>query len=350
MIIIVLITILFISIITLLCDRISESKSKIVFYFIGILLICVAGFRIGEKMPDYETYVGLYDQAISDKLTYFIEISFHYFAKLSNIIKPGNVVVLFVLYSILGVSLKMISIRYLSGLWFYSLIIYTSNYFILHEMIQIRAGVATGFILLSLVPMYNRQFFKFLFLIGLATFFHYTSLIFLFLWFLNPNEYKKLFYIILILLAFVIHFIGLDLLAFVLRHTPFYTIDPTSISYLDLEDQSSKINVISIFVLTKIVILIYFTYFINRIEIFNKYIFILLKLYALGIFFYIAFSIYPVLAVRISYTLMASEIFIIPTLIFTIKGHYLPRLIVITYGLLAFTLNVYFTSYFNYNI
>lgn len=350
MVIIVLITILFISIITILCDGLSDSKSKIVFYFVGLLLICVAGFRIGEKMPDYETYIGLYDQAISDNLTYFIEISFLYIAKISNNIKSESVIVLFFLYAVLGVSLKMISIKRLSGLWFYSLIIYVSNYFILHEMIQIRAGVAAGFILLAIVPMYNRQFIKFFLLIGLATLFHYTSIIFLTLWLLKPNEYNKFLYIILILLAFVIHFIGLDIISFVLSPTPFYSIDPTSISYLDINDQSSKINVFSIFVTTKVVFLIYFTYFINRIEKFNKYIFIILKLYALGLFVYIAFSAYPVIAVRISYTLMTCEIFIIPTLIFTIKGHYLPRLIVISYALLAFTLNVYFTSYFNYHI
>ena len=144
----------------------------------------------------------------------------------------------------------------------------------------------------------------------------------------------------------MIQFIGLDIINFVLGHLPFYKIDPTAFTYLG--EQSTEINVYSIFVITRIVILIYFTYFLNRIEKYNKYIFILLKLYALGIFFYIAFSMYPVIAVRISYTLMATEIFIIPTLIFTIKGHYLPRLIVILYGLLAFLLNVYFTSYFNY--
>lgn len=346
MLIIVLITLLLISTITLLCDGLSESKSKILFYFIGLLLICVAGFRIGDRMPDYETYVGRYNEAISDNFSYFIEISFIYMAKLSNIIKSENSIVLFILYAILGVSLKMISIKNLSCLWFYSVIVYVSNYFILHEMIQIRAGVASGFILLSIVSIYNRQFIKFFVLIGLATLFHYSSIMFVLLWFLKPNEYKKTLYIILILFALLIQFIGLDIINFILGHLPFYKFDPTAFTYLG--EQSTEINVYSIFVITRIVILIYFTYFLNRIEKYYKYIFILLKLYALGIFFYIAFSMYPVIAVRISYTLMATEIFIIPTLIFTIKGYYLPRLIVILYGLLAFLLNVYFTSYFNY--
>ena len=36
-------------------------------------------------------------------------------------------------------------INKLSSFWIYSVIIYISNYFIVHEMIQIRAGVASGF-------------------------------------------------------------------------------------------------------------------------------------------------------------------------------------------------------------
>jgi hypothetical protein len=299
-------------------------------------------------MPDYETYVGRYNEAISDNFSFFIEVSFTYLAKLSNLIKPGNAIVLFILYAFIGVTLKMISIKNLTQLWLYSLIIYVSNYFILHEMIQIRAGVATGFVLLSIVPLYNRQFIKFFVLIGLATFFHYSSLMFLLLWFLKPKKYNKTLYISLIISAFLFQLIGLDIINFSLSHLPFFSIDPRSLTYLS--EQSTEINVFSIFMITRIIILIYFTYFVNRIEIFNKYIFILLKLYALGIFFYITFSMYPVLAVRISYTLMASEIFIIPTLIFTIKEYYLARLIVIFYAFLAFFLNVYFTSYFNYQI
>ena len=71
-------------------------------------------------------------------------------------------------------------------------------------------------------------------------------------------------------------------------------------------------------------------------------------MYALGTFTYIALAVYPHIAVRIGYTLLASELIIIPALIYTIRGYFLPRLLVILYALLAFSLNVFYTSFFRW--
>lgn len=348
MIFITLIAILISSMSAFISEHISSMKSKILYVFLGLILIIIAGFRDGESMPDYSTYEGLYFEVFGNNFSYFVEMSFIYIAKLSNIIIDGNPVVLFVIYAILGVSLKLYSIIKLSDLCFYSLIIYVSNYFILHEMIQIRAGVATAFILLSIIPLYNRAIKYFLVLIGCAVLFHYSSLIFLLLWFLKPNKYNKVLYISIIPLAYLMHFSGTDPISLIIKLLPSDVVS-LKVAYLD-KDRAERlaINVFGIFVLTRIVILIYFTFFVNLVEKYNKYNFILLKCYAIGIFVYIALAQYPEFAVRISYTLMATEIIIIPTLIYTIKEYYLSRLIVVLYGLLAFLLNVYFTSYFNW--
>jgi hypothetical protein len=349
MIFITLCALLIASILVFISEQLSLQKSKILYVFFGIFLCIIAGFRNGENMPDYETYKGFYDAIVSGYFSYFIEISFIYIAKLSNLIINENSIVLFVIYAILGVSLKLYSIWNLSDLYFYSLIIYISNYFILQEMIQIRAGIATALILLSIVPLYNRNIKYFLLIIVCATLFHYSSIIFLLLWFLKPIKYNKILYFSLIVIAYLIHFSWIDIIGLISDFIPFNDIVLKFESYTDeTRTELLKINVFGLFALTRIVILIYFTFFVNLIERHNKYIFILLKCYAIGIFIYIALSQYPDIAVRISYTLMASDILIIPTLIYTIKGHYLPRLIVVIYGLLVFLLNVYFTSYFNW--
>ena len=163
------------SILAFVNEFLSPRRSKALFVFCGICLIIIAGFRDGSEMPDYATYQGLYDQGISYNFMYLIELSFIYIVKLSHLIASGNAVVLFVIYAILGVSLKLYAITKISTLYFFSLVIYISNYFILQEMIQIRAGVATAFILISLVFVYNRNLKLFLASIGLAIFFHYSS-------------------------------------------------------------------------------------------------------------------------------------------------------------------------------
>jgi len=340
------------SIFALISDQIvSPQRSARLFFLMGIILICVAGFRDGQNMPDYLTYLGLYKRETAGYFSYFIEVSFHYIVKLSNLIDKGNPLIFFLIYALLGVTLKLFSIKNLSSpdLYFYSLVIYVSNYFILHEMIQIRAGVATAIILLSIVPLYKREFRQFLILIGLATLFHYSSIIFLFLWFLKPNKYNKIWYIGLIPIAYLIHFSSIHMSTFLENLTPFRIINLKMATYVN-KARAIRLatNIFGMFIFTRMVILIYFTYFAKQIKQHNKYIYILLKCYAIGIFIYIALSQFPNIAVRISRTLMVSEIIIIPNLIYTIKGRKLPRLIIIFYGLLVFYLNVYFTTFFSW--
>lgn len=157
MIYIVLCSLLVSSLPALLSNGLSSKSSNSLYIILVICLVCVAGFRSGSTLPDYATYAGYYSNVVAGQLSYFIEISFVLLAKLSNIILADNSIVLFVIYAIIGVSLKTYAIKKLTPLFFLSLLIYISNYFILHEMIQIRAGVATAFILLSIVPLYDRS-------------------------------------------------------------------------------------------------------------------------------------------------------------------------------------------------
>jgi hypothetical protein len=336
----------------LIFDRLSVKKSKILYKIFVICLICVAGFRNGVTMPDYQAYTDYYGLIVDGQLDDFLEPSFIYISKLSNLILEKNAVVMFVIYAIIGVSLKAYAIQKLSHLWFYSLVIYISNYFILHEMIQIRAGVAVALIFISIVPLYDRCFRNFVTLIICATLFHFSSIIFLLLWFFNTNRYNKILYISLIPLAYLVDFLisYVNIIGFIAIYMPFDFIAYKLALYSQMPaDDSRQLNVFGISPLVKIIILMFFTYFSSLIQCHNKYLYILLKMYAFGVFIYIAMSMYPHIAVRISYSLFLSEIIIVPTLIYIIRGYFFPRLIVILYGLLAFYLNVLFTSYFQYS-
>jgi len=300
-------------------------------------------------MPDYSTYEGLYVQAISDGFTFFMEVSFVFIAKLSNEIVKDNAIVLFIFYAILGVSLKFLLIKKLSTFWLYSVVIYISNYFILHEMIQIRAGVAAGFILLSIIPVFNRQLKYFIFLIFLATLFHYSSILFLSLWFLKSSNLNKPAYTIAIPLAYLVNFTGTDPLTLVLKFLSLTIYIPKISSYLiESEIGDLKIHIFGLFILSRMTILFYYFRYANIIFQYNKYIYILLKCYGIGIFSYIAFANYPVIAIRICYILLLVEIIIIPTLIYIIKERYVAGMVVICYALLAFAMNASHTTYFNW--
>jgi hypothetical protein len=346
--IVTFISLIIASLFAIISDFIAKKINLYILIFLGVLSIFIAGFRIGENMPDYLTYTGYYEQIVSDNFSYFIEISFIYIVKLSNFIFSDKTKVLFLIYAIIGVSLKFYLIKKISTFWIYSVVIYLSNYFIIHEMIQIRAGVAAGFILLSLIHLYYRRFLIFLILILCATFFHYSSFIFLFLWLLQPNHLNKRSYLLFILAAYFIHFIHSDPLTLVFRLLPTELIAFKGV-YID-KDRAEEfaINVFGIFILTRIIVLLYFLYFSEQIIRHNIFIYIILKLYATGIIIYILLADYPEISVRLSYTLMSTEIFLIPTVIYTIKEKYVSRVIIISYAFLSFILNVYITSYFKW--
>lgn len=348
---ITLITLSAVSFFALISDNLSKKHSTALFVFLTVCLILVAGFRNGESMPDYASYMGYYSYILDGQFSYFIEISFVSIVKLSNFLLADNPIILFIIYAVLGVSLKSIAIKKLSPLFFYSLVIYVSNYFIVHEMIQIRAGVASGFILLSIVPLENRSFKNFLFLIGLATLFHYSSIIFIALWFLRARRFNVLLYFSLIPLAYFLNlFVDfISILNLIVSYIPFGGIVQKLLAYSQAREDLI-VNPFGIYPITRVIILLFFLTFIHKIQRNNKYSYILLKMYALGIFAYIAFAMFPTIAVRISYTLLLSEIIIIPSLIYTIKGYYSPRLIVISYAFLAFFMNVFFTTYFVWSL
>ena len=323
-------------------------KTNVFFLFFGITLVLIAGFRNGDKMPDYLTYVGLYHQIISGNFTYFIEFTYIYLSIFSNFVVKEEPIFLFLIYAIIGVTLKLYSIRKLTELWFFSLVIYICNYFILHEMIQIRAGVASGFILLSILPLKERKFKFFLLLITLATLFHYSSIFFLLLWFLTSKPYKLSYYFLFIVVAFIIHFARIDPISLMMNFIPeeYFSV---KIGYIDKDRANDlAINVFGIFAITRILIFFYFLFYEKTIKKHNHYFTIILKYYFLGVFSYISLAYYPEIAVRIAYTLMSSEIIIIPALVYTIKSKFTSSFLIVIYAFLAFFFNVFLTTYFNW--
>ena len=351
MVTITFIALLLSAVLLLISDNIAESTSRKLYFAAGVAVIILAGFRNGASMPDYSVYQDYYYQIVDGRLSYFIEISFIIIAKISNFISNNNPTILFLIYACLGVGIKMVSIKMLTNLHYYSLFIYLSNYFILQEMIQIRAGVATAFILLSIIPLYHRNRTQFIGLIILAGVFHYSTLIYIVLWFINPKKYNKVLIMTLVIAAYMIYLGGIDPIATIIGLMPFNDIYLKLLTYTNSSRSASlQVNVFGAVVLSRIMILIYFSYFSKVIVEYNKYFYLLIQIYALGIIFYIAFAKYPDIAVRSSYTLLATEIIIIPTIVYTTKGKYFPIIVLLAYGVLGFVANIYFTSYFIYAV
>ena len=117
----------------------NQRSGYIVCLVITIILTFVAVFK-PNTMADYGNYVdivrynewGRYEPA-----TFCINTISHLFHN------PFPVFIF--LYAILGIGIKIKAIKELSPLFWGSIIVYLSHYYILLDLIQIRAGVAAAF-------------------------------------------------------------------------------------------------------------------------------------------------------------------------------------------------------------
>jgi len=181
-------------------NKLSVSKNVIYLLPTGILLILIAGLRpigIDRDSLSYVEVLGV-DFAIANFIDK--EPMFWIINEFNKYVFGGNVNTFFLIFAILGVSLKLFAIRKYSLLPILSIYTYICLYFVLHEMTQIRAGVATAIFLLALEDIKNRNFKSYLFKTVLAMLFHYSAIIMLLVYFMNPDKLNvKLYFILPIL-------------------------------------------------------------------------------------------------------------------------------------------------------
>lgn len=98
---------------------------------------------------------------------------------------------LLAIYATLAVSFNLYAIRRLSPNIWLSLFCYLTFFFIIHNVIQIRAGVATSIFLLSIAYIAEKKWWIFYPLCVAAFLFHYSSIIMLPLFFLPRKKVNK---------------------------------------------------------------------------------------------------------------------------------------------------------------
>lgn len=313
-------------------------------------LIMLAAFRDGEHMPDYSVYVQKYlMEAYGERSD--LEPSFMIISRLSSLVSADSPYVMFLIYAVMGVLIKVSAIKKISSFFFLSLTVYISNFYILMEMIQIRIGVASAFVLLAMPFLYKRKFVPFFTLITIATFFHFSSLYAFVLWLVNPREFCKKRYILIIVAAYLFYIVSEVILGIIFSNLSFFPFLSRFAAYIDAsEDGDLAINPLGIYAITRLIVVAYFVCCSKRIMLCDPYFVLILKIYILGLASYIGFALFPSVSYRLGQLFMLTEIFLIPMVAFSAKRISVGKLYVICWSLLSFIMNVLFTSFFKYDI
>jgi hypothetical protein len=309
----------------------------------GILLFLVAAFRDGNAVRDYATYIDYYN---NNTIKLNIEISFFVIAWIVRHIFFDNVLFLFIIYALFGVGLNLNAIRELTALSFLSLLIYISNFYVLHELTQIRVGVATGFLLMCIKPLYERNLKFFLLFATCAALFHYSGLLVFFLWVLKGNRINKYAYAVVVPLAYIFYFLNISLVEMFIQFIPIGNVQEKYVTYKLLQQQRvdtfNEINVFNFVFLAKCLIFYIILLKSKLVATKNKYTFLLLKIEALSLASFVLFSATPIFAFRIYELFGVVEIILIPFIYYVFKSKILSKAMIVFIGLCLLLIIIFY--------
>ncbi|MFW5793717.1 MAG: EpsG family protein [Bacteroidota bacterium] len=323
-------------------DR-DDNASKIIFFSLGFVLILIAGMQPEGITKDYIEYLKGYT-SITDFRSTRLEPTFVLIVKFVKA-TFNNPVFLFLIYAAIGVTLKFIAIKRLTSFYILSSLIYLSYFFILHEMTQIRAGIASGFLLLAIKPLYNRNLLQYLALVILASLFHYSAIILLPLWLLNSTKINKTIYLSSIVLSYFLAITGFSV-GFLLELIPIKAINLLyEMHKLEMEaGVGQDINIFNSLQLFRVLLVFVLIYFIDLITEKNKYATLLLKIYIIGIVSFLLFSDIPVISFRISQLLNIVEVITIPFIAYLFKQRQFASIIPATIGVYMLWMSLFYIN------
>ncbi len=301
--------------------NISLKKAPIILFLIATPLVFIAGLRPIGIDKDSLSYASVLDTTFQNAGFYDKEPFFWIFVFLNQYFFSGKAQTFFFAFALIGVYSKIYAIKRLSLFPILSFITYILLYFILHEMTQIRAGIASAVFLLAVPDIASRNFKNFLLKLFFACTWHYSAIIMLPLFFLKPEKIHKIFYMVLPLIG-----ITLSLLKnFTLATINYFSNSLPSILsekiqiYILLLDSGifSNINIFNFYYTSLLFLYIFLILNLSKLKL--KYDIILLKILGLSLFSYYSLSAVPVWAFRISEFFGVVLIILIPHTLFLFK-------------------------------
>lgn len=326
---------LFIFIVSLIfLEEYLGDYNKYAYWGLAVVMILFTAFRPLGVDPDSANYETIFmNNENNSKL--LIEPSFLFLSQLTRFF-TDDIHYLFLLYAILGVTIKFYALRDLSPWYFLPLVIYIGNYYVLHDFIQIRAGVASAMLLLAIKPLSEGNKKRAIVYFLIANVFHYSSLAFYPILFFSNNLSKiwKYALIAIIPVGAVLFMLRLDFLSIL----PIPYIQDKLEIYKALTErgffQELTLKKLSIWI--QYAIILYSLYFYDTIHEKCTALPLLLKITAYSMAFYFALSSVTVVAGRLQELLGIVELALFPYVCCTIWPHYYGKIAVCLIGFVEF--------------
>jgi len=336
---------------TLVLCVLSENTTKnrwMILLLWAIVLIVIAGFKDPSVSKDFPIYNGHYIKALpffmlfESPKDFFsatdIEPAFIFFCSLfkSEFLPHIGYMILVVLFAVLAVSLKVKCFHDYTPFAFYSLFLYVCYYFMLHELIQIRAGVAIGISLYAMRYIIRKDFGKFTLLMLLAITFHYSVILFYPFYFVSTKKINPLGYLSLIVVSFILMKCNLDIFSVIEKINLGVYSEKVQIYKLDQSWQKYELNPINMVVLFQMAITIFMMFFRKDLAERNPYGILFLKINVFSIVSLYMCASLPAFAFRLWEMLHVSLVFLFPCLLYYLKPRWLAEIVIVFVGICLF--------------
>jgi hypothetical protein len=301
-------------------------------YFI-IVLIAIAGFRqigIDRDSPGYYHYIVSMSQVPASTM-FWTEPTQFIIAKMALLF--GDYRLFFLLYAILGVTINILAIRRLANHRFVSYYLFICIYYALHEMTQIRAGVACGIFLMAVPDIVHRKPGKFYFKIFIAILFHYSAVIAVPLYFINPAKMVKIFWACLPIIALILgNLIGLGGFNLFKNTIP-------KIGYYVSSLKDVMVHIFNLIYVSYFILYYAFLFFISPNE--DARSIVILKIFGMSLVYYLLFSSLTVASFRSAEFLGIVLVVLLPSFIAYFKENYIAFFILLLYALGIFCYQIF---------
>lgn len=331
---------LYLSIVGITCSKYKPSQPKFnrLYYFTALILIIFAGFRpigIDQDSVGYLRYYNLAERAWA-----FVEPTY---CLISIFIKKtfNDFRLILIIYATIGILLKFRAFKSLTDLIWQTVLIYFSTYFLLHDFTQIRAAVVSGIFLISLKYLAAGKRIKYIIFCLISILFHFSSVVLLPLALLGNKKLSKRWIIMLGLLipfGILLHYIGFSPMVSIGNEMAQTKIDTYQKA---AADTNISLNVFNLVYIVKYTLFYTFLIFSKRLSQYNKYFPLLLKIFGVSLFSYLALSQNTIYAMRISELLGVVEIILIPLIIFITPQRSFGKFIVWFIALSYLLINIY---------
>lgn len=275
-----------------------------------ILILCLIATYRDPFLPDYESYYNFRVHYVNDER---LEPSTFLIRDIS-IFLSNSFYLFFFIYALIAITLKLVAIHRLTNYVVLSLLAYLALDFPIHEMIQMRVAVAMGFMLLSLPYIYEKKIVQFIFIVALATTFHYTALLALPLYFINVENINKRREIFLLLLSFLVGLLKTGI-TFIIGYIPIDFVQYLYNMYKQTDIFSNEESIFSIMIMCLFVIQMFLLWNVEKISTTNKYIFLLIKIQTISLCSFFLLNDMPTIAGRVSEFYRIAFIISIPLIV-----------------------------------